>query len=66
VSSEPGCGCPFDYPFTCPACGHSRAVNHCPHDGVQNRCPACGWLDPGKASPLEFLGLVPPPGEDVR
>lgn len=57
------CGCPFDYPYTCPACGHARITNHCPHDGVQNRCPRCGWLDPGKESPMEFLGLTAKPGE---
>ena len=60
------CGCPFDYPYTCPACGHERITNHCPHDGVQNRCPGCGWLDPGKESPLEFLGLAAKPGERQR
>ena len=57
------CGCPFDYPYTCPACGHHRITNHCPHDGVQNRCPECGWLDPGNESPMEFLGLAAKPGE---
>jgi len=51
-----GCGCPFDYEYICPACGHQRITNHCPHDGVQNRCPHCGWTDPGKQTPLQFLG----------
>jgi hypothetical protein len=51
------CGCPFDYETICAACGFTRITNHCPHDGVQNRCPECGHLDPGKESPLEFIGL---------
>lgn len=54
---EDGCGCPFDYPYTCPVCGHARITNHCPHDGVQNPCPECGHLDPGKVTPLQFLGM---------
>ena len=57
------CDCPFDYEYTCPACGHTRITNHCPHDGVQNPCPECGWTDPGKQTPLQFLGLKPVPGE---
>ena len=24
------CDCPFDYEYTCPACGHARITNHCP------------------------------------
>ena len=56
------CGCPFDYEFTCPGCGRTRVTNHCPHDGVQTRCKECGWLDPGKVSPLELLGWAVPPG----
>ena len=58
------CGCPFDYEYTCPACGHTRITNHCPHDGVQNPCPRCGWLDPGKRTPLQVLGFTGTPGED--
>lgn len=61
---DEGCGCPFDYPYTCPSCGHSRITNHCPHDGVQNACPECGWTDPGKETPLQFLGVTRPPGAD--
>lgn len=62
---EPGdsCDCPFDYLYTCPACGLSRITNHCPHDGVQNPCPRCGWTDPGKRTPLQFLGVKEVPGE---
>jgi len=58
------CDCPFDYPYTCPACGHERITNHCPHDGIQNPCPECGWTDPGKETPLQFLGVTLPPGAE--
>lgn len=57
------CDCPFDYEYTCPACGHTRITNHCPHDAVQNPCPRCGWLDPGQVSPLQALGLREVPRE---
>jgi hypothetical protein len=58
------CGCPFDYPYTCPACGHERITSHCPHDGVQNPCPECGWTGPGKQAPMQFLGVTPAPGAE--
>ena len=58
------CDCPFDYPYTCPACGRQRVTNHCPHDGVQNPCPECGWTDPGKRTPLQVLGFKDIPGEE--
>lgn len=65
--SEPyDCGCPFDYEYTCLACGHTRITNHCPHDGVQNRCPRCGWLDPGKETPLQFLGIIASQWEETH
>jgi hypothetical protein len=63
---DEGCGCPFDYPYTCPACGHERITNHCPHDGVQNPCPECGWTDPGKQTPMQFLGATRLPGAGQR
>lgn len=56
-----GCDCPYDYEYTCPHCTLTRITHHCPHDGVQNPCPGCGWLDPGKRTPLQFLGLEPTP-----
>jgi predicted RNA-binding Zn-ribbon protein involved in translation (DUF1610 family) len=58
------CGHPFDYEYTCPACGHKRITNHCPHDGVQNPCPKCGHTDPGKETPMQFLGVTWPPGAE--
>ena len=61
-----GCACPFDYPDTCPARGRERITNHCPHDRIQNPCPECGWTDPGKETPLQFLGVTRPPGEAER
>jgi len=48
------CGCEFDpryaegkwpsvhYHRVCSKCGHEWAGLHCPHDGYQNPCPACG------------------------
>lgn len=47
------CDCPFDYEYTCPACGHTRITNH---------CPRCGWLDPGPgwASAARAAGWLPP------
>jgi hypothetical protein len=66
VDEDEDCGCPFDYPYTCPACGHSRITNHCPHDGVQNPCPECGWTGPGKQTPLQFLGVTRLPGEEAE
>lgn len=39
--TELDCGCPFDYPYT---------------------CPACGWTDPGKRTPLQALGVKEMPG----
>jgi hypothetical protein len=60
-----GCGCRFELQHRCPMCGHQWTNNHCPHDGVQSRCKECGWIDLGKRSPLEFLGVVSPPSEDT-
>jgi hypothetical protein len=59
------CTCEFDFPEpdgeeswhytrTCPD-GHTWGALHCPHDGVQNPCPECGWLQPGTVTPLELL-----------
>ena len=28
----------------CPSCGFSWWGLHCPHDGIQNPCPACGKI----------------------
>lgn len=53
------CTCEFDYPepdgepswhYTraCRMCGTTWGALHCEHDGYQNPCPDCGWIDPGK------------------
>jgi len=36
---------------TCGACGNQWAGLHCPHDGVQNPCPACGVRPVVEAEP---------------
>lgn len=48
---------PYMYVRTCGGCGFCWESSHCPHDGVQNPCPACGWLREGARTPLEFLGF---------
>jgi hypothetical protein len=65
------CDCQFDpyedgdeeeswhYKRTCEACGETWWGLHCPHDGVQNPCPACDVVPGGKPTPLELLGLKP-------
>lgn len=69
---EDDCACEFDYDEgdgeetwhftrTCRACGFVWGALHCPHDGVQNPCPDCGWRDPGTQTPFEFLGFTSPP-----
>jgi hypothetical protein len=66
------CDCEFDYPDdegglrwqylrTCQLCGQEWGALHCPHDGVQNPCPTCGWIAPGARTPLQFLGFEMPP-----
>lgn len=69
--SEPDeCDCPeptseesWQYRRVCALCGAGFGSNHCPHDGVQKPCPTCGWIEPGKRTPLQFLGLREPPPE---
>lgn len=34
----------WHYKRTCEHCGCIWAGLHCPHDGVQNRCPKCGKI----------------------
>lgn len=64
----PECRCEFDVPEddgeesylyarTCRMCGCEWAALHCEHDGAQNPCPNCGWLDPGKRTPSQILGF---------
>jgi hypothetical protein len=66
------CDCGFDfqepdgeeswhYKRTCGLCGFEWGALHCPHDGAQNPCPDCGWIDPGKRTPGQILGC---PQED--
>lgn len=40
---------------TCGGCGTVWWSLHCPHDGIQHPCPACGWRLPGTRGPLEAL-----------
>lgn len=60
------CACEFDfvepdgeeswhYSRSCDLCGYSWGSLHCRHDGVQNPCPQCGWIDPGKRTPGDIL-----------
>lgn len=62
------CDCEFDYSEpdgeeswhyskTCKVCGCTWGALHCDHDRVQNRCPECRWIDEGKQTPAEILGL---------
>lgn len=52
---------PTHFTRTCAACGFQWEALHCPHDGVQNPCPGCGWVAPGARTPLQVLGFDPPP-----
>lgn len=60
------CDCEFDpyegdeeeswhYRRTCEMCGHVWWSLHCIHDGVQNRCPSCGWTFQGRQTPMERI-----------
>jgi hypothetical protein len=62
------CDCEFDYEEpdgepswhfsrTCDLCGFLWGALHCEHDGIQNPCPECGWIAPGKRSPSSTLGI---------
>jgi hypothetical protein len=65
VSEADECRCEFDpydddpdeeswhYRRTCGGCGYVWWGLHCPHDGVQNPCPSCGWRQPGTRTPME-------------
>ncbi len=45
----------FHFARACGACGFKWGSLHCEHDGVQNPCPECGWIDPGKKTPVQLL-----------
>ena len=50
----------WHYRRTCGGCGFSDWWSlHCPHDGIQNPCPECRWVQPGGQSPMQNLGLAP-------
>lgn len=62
------CECEFNFPEpdgeeswhfirTCRLCGTTWGSLHCPHDGAQNPCPNCDWIDPDKRTPAQLLGL---------
>jgi hypothetical protein len=68
VNDDP-CGCEFDYAEpdgepswhfarTCALCGTTWGALHCAHDGAQNPCPSCGWIEPGKQTPGQILGMT--------
>lgn len=54
---EPDGGESWHYTRTCSICGHTWGALHCPHDGAQNPCPSCGWIDPGTRTPVQLLDL---------
>ncbi len=68
------CDCTFDfdegdgeeswhYARTCGMCGCTWGALHCSHDDIQNPCPECGWIAPGKRTLMQRLGATPIPGE---
>ena len=67
------CDCEFDYPEedswhylrTCEACGHQWGGLHCPHDGYQNPCPACGIRPDPKSVTPPPPSAVSEPGSDL-
>lgn len=48
-------GTSWHFARTCGACGFKWGSLHCEHDGVQNPCPECGWIGPGRKTPLQLL-----------
>jgi predicted RNA-binding Zn-ribbon protein involved in translation (DUF1610 family) len=52
------------YTRTCEVCASTWESLHCPHDGIQNPCPSCGWRPVGSRSPMEAIGARRPPGEE--
>jgi hypothetical protein len=66
--TDEDCACEFDWPEpddeeswhyarACPECACQWGSLHCAHDGIQNPCPVCGWLEHGKRLPSQVLGL---------
>lgn len=60
---EPDGSKPIMHRRTCGMCDFVWASSHCPHDGAQNPCRRCGWIEPGKRTPMQVLGLRAAPQE---
>lgn len=50
----------YTFPRTCALCGCFWWALHCEHDGVQNPCPDCGWIGPGRRTPMQFIAGAEP------
>lgn len=50
------------YHRTCNYCGRNWWALHCPHDGIQNRCPSCNKkpkiVTPGRDCDCEFVAPI--------